>query len=154
MKVLPELPLEESPRIAANVFALPQGIIGFSSHTHAELLYMPEHLPFLWMKLRGPAGVVNFVVLEPGGLIPGYELELFDADAASLDISDSGEAAVFNIVTLQPQAPLEATVNLIGPIVVNRRTRIGRQLVIANHSLYSARHRLVMDSPEPVQATA
>ena len=147
MKVLPDLAPEESSRIAANVFALPQGVIGFPSYTRAELLYMPEHLPFLWMKLRGPAGVVNFVVLEPGGVIPNYELELFDADAASLEISDSGEAAVFNVVTLQPQAPLEATVNLIGPIVVNRRTRIGRQLVIANHSRYSARHRLVLEHP-------
>ena len=154
MKVLPDLSPDETTRIAANVFALPNGLIGFSSYTRAELLYLPEHLPFLWMKLRGPVGIVNFVVLEPGGFIPGYELELFDADAKSLDISDSGEAAVFNIVTLNPHSPLEATANLIGPIVVNRRTRIGRQLVIANHSLYSARHRLVVEQLRPAQASA
>ena len=34
-------------------------------------------------------------------------------------------------------------VNLIGPIVVNRRTCIGRQLVISNYSRYSAHHALV-----------
>src|SRR5208283_2105773 len=107
MKVLPETHPDDSARIAANMFALPQGIIGFSAMTHAELLYMPEHLPFLWLKLRGPSSKVNFVVLEPGGFIPDYELELFDGDAASLDISDSSEAMVLNIVTLQPQAPLE-----------------------------------------------
>ncbi len=50
---------------------------------------------------------------------------------------------VLNIVTLQQHSPLDATVNLIGPILVNRRTRIGRQLVIANYSKYSARHVLV-----------
>jgi flagellar assembly factor FliW len=46
-------------------------------------------------------------------------------------------------VTLRQQSPLDATVNLIGPVLVNRRTRIGRQLVIANYSQYSARHLLV-----------
>ena len=88
------------------------------------------------------------MVLEPGGFIPDYELELFDGDAASLEINDSSEAMVLNIVTLRPQSPLEATVNLIGPIVVNRRTRVGRQVVIANHSRYSARHRLVLESSQ------
>ena len=48
---------------------------------------------------------------------------------------------------------MDATVNLIGPILVNRRTRIGRQLVIANHSRYSARHLLVQKEA-PVAASA
>ena len=38
---------------------------------------------------------------------------------------------ILNIVTLKRQTPLEATVNLVGPIVINRRTREGRQLVIS-----------------------
>jgi flagellar assembly factor FliW len=44
------------------------------------------------------------------------------------------------------QQPVEATVNLVGPIVVNRRTRVGRQLVISNYSRYSAHHSLVENS--------
>lgn len=154
MIILPDPNLDESSRIAANVIALPQGIIGFPRHTRAELLFMPEHYPFLWMRLRGGSETVNFVVIEPGGVVPEYELELFDADAKALDISESSEAAVFNIVTLRPDAPLDATVNLIGPIIVNRRTRVGRQLVIANHSRYSARHRLIIENPETARATA
>ena len=50
---------------------------------------------------------------------------------------------ILNIVTLKRQHPVEGTANLIGPIVVNRRTRIGRQLVISNYSRYSANHALV-----------
>jgi flagellar assembly factor FliW len=143
MKVLPDPYPTDLDAIAANAFAIPQGIIGFAQYRRAELLYMPGHLPFLWMKLSGEPGGVNFVVIEPGGIIPDYEIEIFDNDAESLGLSDPSEAMVLNIVTLRQQAPLDATVNLIGPIVVNRRTRIGRQLVIANHSRYSARHLLV-----------
>jgi flagellar assembly factor FliW len=58
-------------------------------------------------------------------------------------------------VTLKRHHPVEATANLIGPIVVNRRTRVGRQLVIANYSRYSAHHALVENSQAlPVARTA
>jgi len=143
MKVLPEAYSGGYDSIAENVISLPQGIIGFADYRRAELLYMPDHLPFLWMKLHGPGGSVNFVVIEPGGIVPDYELEVFDNDAEYLGLNDPAEAMVLNIVTLRQQTPLEATVNLVGPILVNRRTRIGRQLVIANYSKYSARHLLV-----------
>jgi len=143
MKFLPELQLIHPDTIADNAFAVPQGLIGFADYQRAELLYMPNQLPFLWMKLVGPEGSVNFIVMEPGGIIPGYELEIFDRDAEDLDLTHPAETMVLNIVTLHNQSPLEATINLVGPIVVNRRTRIGRQLVIANYSRYSARHLLV-----------
>ena len=143
MKVLPELSISPLDTIAANAFSLPQGLIGFADYSRAELLYLPDHLPFLWLKLSGPVGSVNFVVIEPGGIIPGYELEIFDNDAEALDITDPAETMILNIVTVQRQNPLHATVNLVGPIIVNRRTRIGRQVVIANYSRYSARHVLV-----------
>ena len=143
MKVFPEAYCGSYDSIAENAISLPQGIIGFSEYRRAELLYMPDHLPFLWMKLHGASGSVNFVVIEPGGIIPNYELEVFDNDAEYLALNDPAEAMVLNIVTLRQQTPLEATVNLVGPILVNRRTRIGRQLVIANYSKYSARHLLV-----------
>jgi flagellar assembly factor FliW len=143
MKVIPELSISPPDTIAANAFSLPQGLIGFTDYSRAELLYLPDHLPFLWLKLSGPIGSVNFVVIEPGGIIPGYELEIFDNDAEALDISEPTEAMILNVVTVQRQTPLHATINLVGPIVVNRRTRIGRQVVIANYSRYSARHALV-----------
>jgi flagellar assembly factor FliW len=154
MKVLTDSSPFETEIIGANTFALPQGLVGFPDYTHAELLYQQEQLPFLWMKLRGPKDSINFVVLEPGGIVKGYEPELFDADALSLELSDPAEAMVLNVVTLKHRDPVEATANLIGPIIVNRRTRIGRQLVISNYSRYSARHLLVTNEPEVARASA
>ena len=156
MKVLTELaPLAEPENRVANSFTLPQGLIGFRDYTCAELLYLPDHLPFLWMKLSNLKGdSVHFVVLEPGGVLPGYTPELFDDDAANLDLRDGSEAMVLNIVTLEQQRPLEAKVNLIGPIIVNRRTKLGRQLVISNYSSYSAHHILVDSSSPAAVATA
>lgn len=154
MKVLPEtLDLAVGSEPMANTFTLPQGIIGFRDFTRAELLSQPDQLPFLWMKLSSAAESVHFIVIEPGGLIPNYMPEVFDDDAAGLELSGAGDAMVLNIVTLEQQNPLEAKVNLIGPIIVNRRTRVGRQLVISNYSRYSAHHPLV-ESAAPTTAAA
>ena len=131
---------------------LPQGVIGFANYKRAELLYMPDHLPFLWMKLHSPVDDLHFIVIEPGGIVPGYEPEIFDNDAEQLDLRDPAEAMILNIVTLRRQNPVEATANLIGPLVVNRRTRIGRQLVISNYSRYSANHPLVENAQAPSYA--
>ena len=155
MKVLLEtLPPSDLEQQVANRFTLPQGIIGFRDYTQAELLYLPDHLPFLWMKLSNGKDSVHFVVIEPAGLISDYSPEIFDDDAAALDLRDAGEAMVLNIVTLEQQRPLEAKANLIGPIILNRRTCMGRQLVISNYSRYSAHHPLVESTPLPTAATA
>ncbi len=154
MKVLPDVYPTDLEAPSANSFTLPGGLIGFESYRRAELLYQPDHLPFLWLKLTGPRDSVHFVVIEPGGIVPDYEPELFDEHAMTLDLNDATEAMVLNIVTLQRQNPLEATVNLVGPIVINRRTREGRQFVIANYSRYSAHHSLVEKTPVVGRAAA
>ena len=154
MKVLPEVYPTDIDIPPSNEIQLPQGIIGFAQYKRAELLYLPDHLPFLWMKMHSPTDHLHFIVIEPGGIIPGYEPEIFDEDAEQLGITDPSHAMILNIVTLRRQNPVEATVNLIGPLIVNRRTRLGRQLVISNYSRYSAHHALV-ENPQatPVART-
>ncbi len=140
MKVSPELLTADNA--CGNVLRLPHGLIGFPNHQTFELLFQPDQLPFRWLRLHGP-DTVHFVIIEPGGIIPGYEPELFDEDANFLGITDPAEALVLNIVTVSRTDPVTATANLIGPIVVNRRTGVGKQVVLANHSRYDARFPLV-----------
>lgn len=155
MKVLSDPASNSNPAQppATNRFELPLGIIGFKEYNRAELLYIPDHLPFLWLKLHHGTESVHFIVIEPGGLVPDYTPELFDADAEALDLQDPSEAMLLNIVTLRQHNPLDATINLIGPIVVNRRTRVGRQLVISNYSRYSA-HWALVDQAATSQVSA
>jgi flagellar assembly factor FliW len=154
MKVIPEIYPTDLDAPSSNEIELPQGIIGFAGYRRAELHYLPDHLPFLWMKLHSPTDHLHFIVIEPGGIVPGYEPELFDEDALQLGIAEPSQALLLNIVTLRQQHPVIATANLIGPLVVNRRTRIGRQLVIANYSRYSANHALIESSQAIAPACA
>ena len=50
---------------------------------------------------------------------------------------------VFNIVAIHSHEPQYVTVNLVGPIVVNRHTLIGQQVIIENSSDFSIEHVLV-----------
>lgn len=81
---------------------------------------------------------VRFVVVPPRVIDPDYDLELDDQTARRLGIDDLDDAAVFCIVTLR-ERPEDATVNLLGPIVVNRRTREAAQVALSGsrHSVRS-----------------
>jgi flagellar assembly factor FliW len=127
--------------------AFPAGIVGFPHHTRGEVIHIEEQLPFQWLRLHGPTPL-NFVVIDPTGIIPDYLPELFDEDAASLGIETAEDALLLNIVTVGRTQPATATVNLVGPIVINRHSGRAKQVVISNHSRYSARHPLVTTEHE------
>jgi flagellar assembly factor FliW len=153
MKVATALPPEASGTSPANEVAMPFGLVGFPDHKRMELVYLPEQLPFLWMRLQGPSPL-NFVVIEPGNIMNDYEPELFDEDAAALGLTSPEDALVLNIVCVEPDRALEATVNLIGPVIINRRTRVGKQVVLANHGRFSAHYPLLEKTAAPSAAQA
>jgi len=73
---------------------------------------------------------------------------LRNEDAAALGIEDPDDAGILAIVTL-PARLEEMTANLLGPIVVNVRTRRAKQVVL-DDPRYHTRHRLL---PQPLTAT-
>lgn len=143
MKVLAETPTAtaDDTRPPALELRFAAGIVGFPDHRRGEIFHLPDQLPFQWLRLHGPAPL-HFVLIDPCGLVDEYSPELFDDDAAALGIATAEDALIFNIVTVRDD-PTKATVNLVGPIIVNRHTGAARQVVVANHALYSARHPLV-----------
>ncbi|PTY08836.1 flagellar assembly protein FliW [Opitutaceae bacterium EW11] len=142
MKVSPDPYKTDLANGAPGTIRLPEGLVGFPEHQSFDLTLVPDQAPFMWMHLHGP-DPLHFVVLEPNGIIPDYELELFDEDAEFLGIKDAADAAVLNIVTIRRNQPAAATVNLAGPIIINRRTGNAKQCVLANYARYSAHHPLV-----------
>jgi flagellar assembly factor FliW len=142
MKVAAENVLDQETWLKPVEFALPAGLIGFPEVTHLELIYNPEELPFMWLRST-EEHALNFIVIEPLGLVPGYTVEMSDEDAAILGIERAEDALILNIVTFHPDEPETATVNLIGPVVINRRSLLGRQIVIANFADHSSRHPLL-----------
>ncbi|MEK0447328.1 MAG: hypothetical protein RLZZ399_2649 [Verrucomicrobiota bacterium] len=129
-----------SSRIAS--ISLPFGLIGLRHLTRFDLDPIEESWPFL--RLRATEGAtVELIVVEPLSILESYPLEISDEDAESLGLSEGNDALVLNVVAIHSLDPQFVTVNLAGPIVVNRQTWIGKQVIVLNPERYSVNHVLV-----------
>lgn len=131
--------LEPNPAPPANLIRLPMGLLGFEQIKEYVLLANPAEEPFAWLQVQANINLA-FVVVNPFLVAPGYEPQIPEQDVKFLDLKRPEDALLLNIVTVH--GPNRATVNLKGPIVINRGTRIGKQVIIANASDYSVQHPL------------
>lgn len=135
MKCLTLTESEAPPVARASDVQMPMGLLGFEQLKDYLLVSNPDEDPFLWLQAKDRAnGALAFVVVNPFLVAPDYIPDVPQADADFLGIQDPDDALLFNIVTLHPAG--RATVNLKGPIVINRRTGTGKQVVLANASEY------------------
>jgi flagellar assembly factor FliW len=125
--------------LANNRLQLPTGILGFEQFTDYMLLANPAEAPFAWLRVTENASLA-FVVINPFLVMPDYAPDIPDADVEFLALKEVDDALLFNIVTIW--GPNRATVNLKGPIVINRHTHVAKQVIIANASNYSVQHPL------------
>jgi len=121
---------------------LPYGLIGLPEMRQFNVAPVSGSWPLLSMKPPANDGL-NFLVVEPHTLVAGYELEISNDDAHLLRLNSAQDALIYNIVTIHSLEPQFVTVNLVGPVVVNQNTLIGKQLIIANFTQYSTHHPLI-----------
>jgi flagellar assembly factor FliW len=120
----------------------PAGLPGFPSSRRFRLEpWGPAGSPFLLMSaVDNPE--IGFVIVPPWVFYPDYEFELDAPSAERLGLQDAGDAVVFVMVTLG-ETPEVATLNLLGPVVVNRHTHEAAQVVLPT-SGYSVRAPLAL----------
>src|SRR5665213_2036665 len=139
MNTLELMPTERHATHNKDVIQLPYGLLGFERVKNYVLLTRPEEEPFMWFQMVGETKHA-FLVVPPHFVVAHYAPDLSELDVSFLDLSDPSEAFILNIVTMRGQG--QATVNLKGPIVINRRTLIGKQIIPANAAEYAIRHPL------------
>ena len=117
---------------------IPEGLLGFEPIQEYCLLDHKPGSPFQWLQAVDEPQLA-FVVVNPFGFFSDYDIEISDADARQLELNAVEDAMVISLVTISKQ---EITTNLVGPIVVNRKTGMGKQVVL-NNTHYGTRHSLV-----------
>jgi flagellar assembly factor FliW len=119
---------------------------GLPGFPHVHLFHLkpwgPPGSPYLLLRAVDDPDV-GFVVVPPWVFYPEYEFDLDDASAERLGLAVSDDAIVLAVVTLRDR-PEEATLNLLGPIVVNRHTHEAAQIVLPTSS-YSVRAPLAVN---------
>lgn len=72
---------------------------------------------------------LRFLVMTPGHLFPDYAPEIEQGWVERLGLQAAEDAQVLLVIT--PGAtPRDATVNLLAPVVLNVRTRVGAQVIL------------------------
>ena len=83
--------------------------------------------PFYWLH-SCEFGDLAVPVTMPWLFFPGYEVEISDDEAGRIEIAESHQAEIFCVV--RATSKLEGfTINLAGPVIVNREARLGRQII-------------------------
>lgn len=121
---------------AADLLSFPQGLIGFEDQTQLALLPDPDG-GLSWLHPTDGDATLAFPVLDPFLVWPDYDVTLQDAEIESLGLERAEDALLLAIVTPR-EDPGEITANLRAPIVINRRTRVGRQIILP-HATYAIR---------------
>ncbi len=134
-----EMEAENSVRLGCEtVIHLPSGLLGFESMKRF-LLTQADEGPFYWMQAENDANL-SFLVISPFEVLPEYAPDIPNEDVRALGIECPDDVRLLNIVTLRLNGV--STVNLKGPIVVNRFSRLAKQVVIENSTHYSVQHPL------------
>jgi flagellar assembly factor FliW len=117
----------------------PLGLLGLEQMKRFVLTSHEHESPFSWLQTEDDDSIA-FLVVSPFEVLPTYEPDISNEDAAFLKLTGPGDAQLYNIVTLRKNG--DSSVNLKGPIVVNRHTLIAKQVVPLNAVDYSVRHPL------------
>lgn len=139
-KAFGKIEVSEKQRIKVS-----DGLLGFEDIHDFVLLDFDEGSAFYWLQAEHIAQIA-FLIVDPKLVLPEYELEIDDSDLVSIGIEDRDDILLFSIVTLN-DTPSKTTVNLLGPIVINKKTHYAKQVISLNDK-YSVRHPLVTERGE------
>jgi len=112
------------------LLVFPSGILGFPDWTKYVMLDHDTDAPFKWLQcVEEPQ--LAFVILDPAIFKPDYQITIPTDALIEIHKQDNDELSVVTILTIPSDDPSGVTANLRGPLVMNHRTRLCKQLVLA-----------------------
>lgn len=121
-----EIEIDESRAIQ-----FPDGLLGFPEHKDYIILEHKPGSPFLWLQSISVPGLA-FVMINPFLVKNDYLNDLSSEEEALFKQKKDNEIVVYALVTIPNGKAGTATVNLLGPIVIDPASRSARQIILAN----------------------
>lgn len=131
-------PIEINPE---DIIEFPDGILGFEQY-HRYAVIEPPELIFGFLQCVDEPWL-SFVVIMPELLRSDYSVDLEPKLVKELGFEDPKDGKVFAIVTV-PEDITEMTANLQAPIVINLKTRLGKQVILTD-GVYKIRHNVLAE---------
>ncbi|MDL2266514.1 flagellar assembly protein FliW [Desulfovibrio sp. OttesenSCG-928-G15] len=108
------------------VITFPRGVIGFEDEREFILLRIHDESPLLVLQSM-TTPTLGLIVADPFTFVPDYTIHLGDADQTLLKAESANDIAVLVTVAIPPGKPEDASLHLLGPIVINHQARLGLQ---------------------------
>ncbi len=115
----------------------PDGMVGCPDWREFVVRVDQANAPILELECVSRPGIVLMAV-APELVFNDYRVPVAAADRESIDLQAGDKPVLLALIVLRDAAP-RATVNLAGPLVINSRTKLGRQLVLDGER-YPLRH--------------
>jgi flagellar assembly factor FliW len=129
------------------IIRMTKPILGFEQLKRYVIVETPDFEPFRWFQSVDDPQVA-FVIVNPLLFFPEYAIEVNPREIDELRVDSVRDINTYAIVTI-PQEYTRMTANLQGPILVNTRTNLAKQLVLVN-SAYRIKHLMIPSGrPEP-----
>ena len=121
-----------------NVLTFPEGIPGFEQYKKFVIINNPdEENPFDWLQSVDNEDLA-FVIINPFFVFPDYDITIPESAIEKLKIKDETDVFVYTIVVV-PENFEDMTTNLSGPIIINGREKLGKQVILEDNR-YTTKH--------------
>lgn len=127
------------------LLTFPVGLVGFPAFRRYVVLDPPEDADYQWFQSVDEPSLA-FVIMDVHLLQPDFRANLSDEGLAELEMTPTDSISIMAVVTIPSDQPDQATANLRAPLVVNGRTRQGKQLIL--HESIPLRYPLFQDLAE------
>jgi len=116
--------------VAEDTFlTFPSGLVGFPAAQQFVVLDVAEDCHYQWFQaIKEPD--LAFVIIDVHLLNSEFQVQVSDEGLAELEITQTDPVLIMAVVTIPSGQPEQATENFRGPLVVNLRTRKGKQLIL------------------------
>ncbi|MBP5443649.1 MAG: flagellar assembly protein FliW [Treponema sp.] len=122
-----------------HIITIPAGLFGFEDFTRFAL-YDSSYKPFVRLQSLEEVNL-SFLLIDPFLVCSEYETNIDDRELSKINITDPSEVLVMTLVTV-PGNGQPVTTNLLGPLIINKKTREGMQ-VILNDAEWTTKYNLV-----------
>lgn len=126
-----------------DIYNMPEGMLGFSSFHRYVIIDHQNNSFFKWLQCVDKPDLA-FVIANPAAFMPDYSFELSQGDMDLIKVKEAQDC-ITAVILVIPSDPNMITANLKGPVVFNVRTKLAKQVVLAD-SEYSVEYRIFGDT--------
>ncbi|WIV12048.1 flagellar assembly protein FliW [Proteiniborus sp. MB09-C3] len=124
-----------------NIINFKDGIPGFDDLERFIIIANPDmDIPFKWLQsVEQPE--LAFIITNPFLFKEDYEFNIPEHILEKLNIKDEKDVLVYSVVVI-PEDITKMTANLAGPIIINTREKLGKQIVLDDNR-YTTKHYIL-----------